>query len=202
MSSWPGPVKTKGPVIKKDSKKRAEKTTLQRLTAPRKGEKVLDKAELDKMIESPDFYTRAMTPEGNFFFYFHHTGDFVTGRLLSKRSNADIYRAVSYRMELWELHYEGKDVPVKAGEIVEFCGNRQLHRTIDRNHLMGDVVRVEFIGRQRTKYSHARKVYAVYLDESRQAEPKPQKPRPGPSAKAGRQRGRERRARAINKAKE
>ncbi len=191
------------------SKKSAPKTdktgTIDKLTKPRKNEKLLGKRTLQKTVESPDFYTKAYTDDGRFFFYFNNLGDFVKGRLLGKRANADVHRSNSYRMELCELNVNGKNVPVDYNEIVEFFANRQLQRTIDRNELIGSLVRIAYIGKKKTRFGHYQKVYAVYKDlgvasrkESFQNEGKPSKPkksRPGPTTKAGRERGRQRRAR-------
>jgi len=136
------------------------------LEKPRKNEKRIGEKDLTKVIESDTYYTKAKpvrTARGPIdFFYFHEYGDHLKGQLLSKHNNEDIKRQASYRIRVEAMRRDGAEVRVTKGQIEEFTGNRQLQRLLDKNELIGSTIRIVFIGRQKTKFSHSAKIYDVF----------------------------------------
>jgi len=136
------------------------------LEKPSENEKRIGEKDLTKIIESDLYYTKAKpvrTTRGLVdFFYFHEYGDHLKGQLLSKHNNEDIKRQASYRIRVETMRQDGAEVRVVAGQIAEFVGNRQLQRVIDKNELIGCTIRIVFIGRQKTRFSHSAKIYDVF----------------------------------------
>ena len=121
---------------------------------------------LGNILGSDRFYTVPKTREGKFFFIFSEYGDFIKGIILSKHSNAHNNRTCSYRLNVWEMRRDGNDVPVEDDQVEEFYANKQLQRIIDRARLIGSIVRIVFIGRQKSNFGgHSAKVYDILKDK-------------------------------------
>lgn len=132
------------------------------LEKPHKNERRIGEESLKKIIETDTFYTKHFTPAGRDFFYFHDYGDYLKGQLLGKHSNAHIGRSASYRIKVEAMRRGGVEVPVAEGHIEEFFANRILQRTIFKNELIGSTVRIVYIGRQKTAFSHSAKIFDVF----------------------------------------
>lgn len=134
------------------------------LEKPRKNEQRIGEDDLKKIIESDDFYTKdqAKTKTGTPFFFFHEYGDYLKGQLLSKQKSIDIKRQASYRIRVEAMRQDGAEVPVVAGQVAEFPGNRQLQRVIDKNELIGSWIKIVYIGREKTRFGHSAKIYDVF----------------------------------------
>jgi len=141
-------------------------TSETQLEKPGKNEKRIGEKDLKKVIESDTYYTKAKpvrTARGPIdFFYFHEYGDYLKGQLLSKVNNEDIKRQASYQIRIEAMRRDGAEVPVVAGQVEEFPGNRQLQRVIDKNELIGSTIKIVYIGRQKTRFGHSAKIYDVF----------------------------------------
>jgi len=165
-----------------------------------KNEERIGGSSLQKIIESDAFYTTQKTSKGRDFFYFHEYGDYLKGFILSKQSNAHISRSNSFRIKVTEMRRDGKDVAVEDEQVEEFFANYQLQRTIDKNELIGSLVRIVYIGRKKTGFGHSAKIYDVFKDvgvsrrkELRQDGTKrkyAKRKKPGTKPKSGRARAR------------
>ncbi|MBA7523270.1 hypothetical protein ES705_15393 [subsurface metagenome] len=134
------------------------------LEKPRKNEQRIGEEDLIKIIESDNYYTKdqARTKTGTPFFYFHEYDDYLKGQLLSKQHHDDIKRQASYRIRVEAMRHDGAEVPVVAGQVAEFPGNRQLQRVIDKNELIGSTIKIVYIGREKTRLGHSAKIYDVF----------------------------------------
>ena len=180
------------------SKEPTEVNPLDELTKLRKDEQPIGDGTLREVIESDGFYTTPRTPGHENFFYFHFYGDYLKGVLLGKISNKALKRSSSYRIKVTEMKRDGKEEHVKEGHVEEFFGNKILQRTIDKNELIGSTVRIVFVGRQKTGFGHAAKIYRVFKSKSglemesvsngpKRRKRKPRaKPSPGRARRAGR----------------
>ena len=166
------------------SKKPDKKSPLDNLAKPGKNEKPIGDEDLKKVTSSDAFYTTPRTPDHRNFFYFHDYGDYLKGFLLSKRSNVHINRSSSYLIRVTDMRRDGKDEAVQEGQVEEFFGNRHVQKAIDKNELIGSLVRIVYVGRQKTGWGHAAKIYRVFKDvgvfeemEVSKNEPRPRKRR-------------------------
>lgn len=135
------------------------------LDKPRKGEERIGGSALKEIVESDEFYTIQKVSEGSDLFYFRAIGDYVRGFLLSRKTLVLTYRKqVIYKMKVQEMRQDGEDVPVEDDRIVEFPGLKYLRRVIDKNELIGSLIRIVYIGRQKTGLGHSAKVFEVFKD--------------------------------------
>ncbi len=135
------------------------------LEKPRKNEKRVGEDYLKKILESDEFFTTPKTLEGTNIFYFHNFGDYLKGFLISRQTLVlTNYKTVTYKMKVQEIRHDGKDVPVKDGQVEEFPGLSGLRRIIDKNELIGSLVRIVYIGRKKTGFGHSAKIFDVFKD--------------------------------------
>jgi len=138
-----------------------------KLSKPAKNEKRVGESALKKVIESDLFYNKPKISEGGELFYFYTYGDYLKGFLL-KRQTRDLthYRQVTYKMKALEMRQDGEEVPIKYpdGLIVEFPGLKYLRKIIDKNELLGSLVRIVYIGREKSGRGHSAKVFDVFKD--------------------------------------
>jgi len=135
------------------------------LSKPRKGEQRIGGSALAEIVESDEFYTLQRISEGSDIFYFLALGDYVKGFLISRQTLVLYNRKqVVYKMKAQEIRQDGKDVPVKDDQVIEFPGLKYLRRVIDKNELIGSLVRIVYIGRQKTGLGHSAKVFDVFKD--------------------------------------
>jgi len=140
-------------------------TSINKLSKPRKTEQRIDKSALEKIVESEGFYTTQKTSDGRDLFYFYEYGDYLKGFLISRQTGKFTnYKAVTYKMKVQEMRQDGADVPVEDGQIVEFPALKYLQRTIDKNELIGSLIRIVYIGRQKTGKGHSAKIFDVFKD--------------------------------------
>ena len=134
------------------------------LEKPRKNEQRIGESSLIRIIQSGTFYTKEIRPDGRDFFYFHEYGDFLKGQLLAKRSNVNIGRTASYLIKVEEMRQDGEDIEIDpdGDRTEEFFGNKILQRLIDKNELIGSIVRILYIGRQKNNFGHSAKIYDVF----------------------------------------
>ena len=139
--------------------------SLNQLSKPGKGEKRIGESALKEIVESDAFYVKHRFSEGNLF-YFHEHGDYLKGFLISRQTDNDNtrFKQVTYKMKVREMRQDGKDYPIEGDLVVEFPGLKYLQRTIDKNELIGSLVRIVYIGRQKTKWGHSAKVFDVFKD--------------------------------------
>ena len=140
-------------------------TSHNRLSKPRKDEKRIGEDALKEVVGSDEFYTLQRISEGSDIFYFLALGDYVKGFLISRQTLVLYNRKqVVYKMKAQEIRQDGKDVPVKDAQLIEFPGLKYLRRVIDRNELIGSLVRIVYIGREKTGLGHSAKVFDVFKD--------------------------------------
>lgn len=134
------------------------------LKNPKKNEQRIGESLLKKVIASETFYTKQVRPDGREFFYFHEYGDYLKGQLLGRRSNINIGRGPSYRIRVEAMTRDGEEVEIVPDNepIEEFFANKMLQRTLEKNELIGSIVRIVFIGKQKTAYGHSAKIYDVF----------------------------------------
>jgi len=108
------------------------------------GERIIDHIEKSRLFEpwtKPQIGTR--------FVILKEKGDYVQGVLYKSVQN--FHRSASYPIEQDD------------GTIVELFGSRLLHHLIKKYDLIGQRVRIVYIGRQYTYYGvHARKIYRIF----------------------------------------
>ena len=139
--------------------------SINQLSKPGKNEKRIGESSLKKVVESDAFYTKNIIAQDGDIFYFHQYGDYLKGFLISRqnRTTRD-YPMVTYKMKVQEMRQDGEDVPVKDNQVVEFPGLKYLRRVIDKNELLGSLIRIVYIGREKTGLGHSAKVFDVYKD--------------------------------------
>jgi len=140
-------------------------TSTNQLSKPRKDEKRIGGSALKEVVESDEFYTMQKVSEGSELFYFRAIGDYVKGFLIARQTLVLTHRKqVVYKMKVQEMRQDGEDVPVEYNQIVEFPGLKHLRRVIDKNELIGSLIRVVYIGREKTGLGHSAKVFDVFKD--------------------------------------
>lgn len=116
---------------------------------PQKGETEVGKEIVDDIIRQGTFEPFEKPPGDRDFFTFHEKGDQVKGILCAPIAN--LQKSTSYPIEQ------------EGGDIIEIFGNRLLHRIIRQNELIGQKVRIVFIGKQRIPHCRwPRKIFRVY----------------------------------------
>ena len=135
------------------------------LSKPRKNEQRIGGPDLKEVVESDSFYTLQRISEGSDIFYFLALGDYVKGFLI-RRQTLVLYnrKQVVYTMKAQEIRQDGKDIPVEDEQLIEFPGLKYLRRTLDKNELLGSLIRIVYIGRQKTGFGHSAKVFDVFKD--------------------------------------
>ena len=118
---------------------------------PKKDEKEIGKKAVDEIIRQPTFdpFNKPRLDPGRDFFIFNQRGDQLIGWL--GKPIANLRRSSSY--------------PIKQddGTVIEFFGTKLLHKIIRKNDLIGQKVRIVFIGEQRMPHCRwPRKIYRVY----------------------------------------
>lgn len=140
-------------------------TSTNQLSKPRKNEQRIGESDLKEVVESDGFYTMQKVSEGSELFYFRAIGDYVKGFLVGRQTLVLTHRKqVVYKMKVQEMRQDGEDVPVQEGQVVEFPGLKHLRRIIDKNELVGCLIRVVYIGREKTGLGHSAKVFDVFKD--------------------------------------
>ena len=140
-------------------------TSQNQLSKPRKNEERIGGPALKEIVDSDSFYTTQKISEGSDLFYFRSTGDFVKGFLIGRITLVLTHRKqVIYKMKVQEMRQDGEDIPVKDGQIVEFPGLKYIRRTLDKNELVGSLIRIVYIGREKTGLGHSAKVFDVFKD--------------------------------------
>lgn len=140
-------------------------TSHNRLSKPREDEKRIGGSALAEIIESDEFYTLQRISEGSDIFYFLALGDYVKGFLLSRQTLVLYNRKqVVYKMKAQEIRQDGNDIPIEGDQLIEFPGLKYLRRVIDKNELIGSLVRIVYIGREKTGLGHSAKVFDVFKD--------------------------------------
>jgi len=135
------------------------------LSKPRKNEKRIDESALKEVVGSDGFYTMQKVSEGSDIFYFRAIGDYIKGFLISRQTIVLTHRRqVIYKMKVQEMRQDNEDVPVKNDQVVEFPGLKHLRRIIDKNELIGSLLRIVYIGREKTGLGHSAKVFDVFKD--------------------------------------
>lgn len=135
------------------------------LSKPRKNEKRIGGDALKEVVESDEFYTMQKVSEGSEIFYFRAIGDYLKGFLITRQTLVLTHRKqVIYKMKAQEIRQDGEDVPVKDDQVVEFPGLKYLRRVIDKNELIGSLIRIVYIGREKTGLGHSAKVFDVFKD--------------------------------------
>jgi len=126
-------------------------------SAPKKGEVEVVKETIDEIVRQPTFEPFDKPGEDRDLFIFNQKGDELKGWLGKKIVN--MQRSSSY--------------PVKQddGTVIEFFGTRLLHKIIRENDLIGQKVRIVFVGSQRMPHCRwPRKIYRVYKIKGDQTE--------------------------------
>jgi len=140
-------------------------TSTNQISKPRKNEERIGGSDLKEVLESDEFYTMQKVSEGSELFYFRAIGDYVKGFLIGRQTLVLTHRKqVVYRMKAQEIRQDGEDVPVEDDRFIEFPGLKYLRRVIDKNELIGSLIRVVYIGRQKTGLGHSAKVFDVFKD--------------------------------------
>ncbi len=135
------------------------------LSKPRKNEERIGDSALKEVLESDGFYTMQKVSEGSELFYFRAIGDYIKGFLVGRQTLVLTHRRqVVYKMNVQEIRQDAEDVPVKDNQVVEFPGLKYLRKVIDKNELIGSLVRIVYIGRQKTGLGHSAKVFDVFKD--------------------------------------
>ena len=135
------------------------------LSKPGKNEERIGESDLKEVVESDGFYTMQKVSEGSEIFYFRAIGDYVKGFLISRQTIVLTHcRQVIYKMNVQAMRQDGEDVPVEDDQVVEFPGLKHLRRIIDKNELIGSLIRIVYIGREKTGLGHSAKVFDVFKD--------------------------------------
>lgn len=125
---------------------------------PKPGETEAGKEFVDEIIQQGNFEPFDKPPGKNRdFFVFTQKGDQIKGWLGKPKTN--LRRSSSY--------------PIRQadGTILEIFGTRLLHHIIRKNELIGQKVRIVFIGEQRMpRCRWPRKIYRVYKTKGDQTE--------------------------------
>ncbi len=117
----------------------------------------------EKIKQSEGFSALPRTSEGQHFFTFSKQGDFLVGTLGVRRTNQEIHRTVSYRIEVDEICRNGQDEEVALGQVEEFFANRQLQQIITASELSNAYIKIVYVGRCKGPYMRrTAKVYEVF----------------------------------------
>lgn len=106
------------------------------------------KDEIDKLTNRRTFEPWEKPSVGCRFHRFRKRGDTVEGRL--GKGIPNFRQGTSYPLKL------------DNGETVEIVGNRVLHKLIRRGELVGQRVRITYVGAEAYRAGHYRKVYRVF----------------------------------------
>lgn len=140
-------------------------TSENQLSKPRKNEERIGGPALKDILDSDAFYTRQKISEGSDLFYFQSYGDCIKGFLIGRQTLVFNNRSqVVFKMKVQEMRQDDEDLPVKDGQVIEFPGLKYLRRTLDKNELVGSLIRIVYIGRQKTGLGHSAKVFDVFKD--------------------------------------
>ena len=137
------------------------------LTRPKKNEQRIGGKALKKLVESAAFYSNPRIIDGGDIFYFYKPGDFLKGFLLGRHTDTlTYYKKLLFKMKVLEMRQDGSDVEIKypPGRIVDFPGLKYLRKIIDKNELVGKLVRIVYIGREKSGMGHSAKVFDVFKD--------------------------------------
>ncbi len=123
----------------------------------------------DGRKQSRHFYTKpaVQSDAGNVIFYFHHTGDFLKGRLFGTgHKEYRHYSNKTYLLEVTEGRQDGDDFIVQDGttRIEEIVAYKDLRRIIEQNGLMFETIRIVNIGKIGTMCGHYRLVWEVFKE--------------------------------------
>ena len=108
----------------------------------------IGKESIDQITQRRTYEPWEKPTVGCRFYRFKKRGDTIEGKLSKGIKN--FRQPTSYPLKL------------DSGEIVEIVGNRILHALIQRGELVGQRVRITFIGSEATFAGHYRKVYRVF----------------------------------------
>jgi len=119
----------------------------------------------DALVKHKDFYETnrdAAEPTPYPAWIARWKGDSIEGILVSG-PHTNYRRNSSYRLQVMP-----HDVRADEGDIWMIFGNKQLHRIIRDNKLIGKKIRIELLGRQRQDWGgRPRKVYRVWIDQGK-----------------------------------
>ena len=143
------------------------KQLTKQLKTPKKNEQRIGGKALRKIVESAAFYSNPRILDGGDIFYFYKPGDFIKGYLLSRHTETlTYYKQVMFKMMVHEMRQDGENIPIKypPGRIAEFPGLKYLRKIIDKNELVGCLVRIVYLGREKSGMGHSAKVFDVFKD--------------------------------------
>jgi len=132
-------------------KREWEKFTRKYGSSPRKGEKEVGKAAVDRIVEKRTFEYFDHPTRGIRFHIFKDKGEELKGRLVS-HAISNLRRNSSYAIE------------IEGGEIVEVFANRTLHKQLTDCFMQ--MIRIVYVGREQNNFGHAKKVYRVYTSKA------------------------------------
>lgn len=114
---------------------------------PKKGEREVGKATVDRIVAKPTFEYHDKPQVGAEFFIFREKGEAIEGVIIG-RAIANVRRNSSYPIQLDD------------GRVVEVFANKTLHRQL--KECLFQRIRIVYIGREHTSWGHAKKIYRVY----------------------------------------
>ena len=123
----------------------------------KKGEREVSKELVDRIVDQRNFEPFNRPKPYSDLRIFSKRGDEVVGFLGPPTAN--VMRNTSYTIKQDD------------GTFIEIFGNKLLHRIIRKNELVGQKVRIVYIGLQHTGRGRPRKIYRVYKikwDESQE----------------------------------
>lgn len=115
---------------------------------PRKNEKEIGKATIDRIVAKPVFEYFDQPQVGVRFHLFRERGEELVGRLVG-HSIQNIRRNSSWPIKL------------ESGEVVEVFANKTLSKQLHQCSIFTKI-RIVYIGREHGNFGHAKKIYRVY----------------------------------------